>query len=119
MPGTGQPHRSNTSVARLHDEEIRCSVSPRPILLRQAHDLSLNERDATLLWLRLPRLLLTLICVLICERDEREMQMSTTTFGTREVLDVIEKGNIYRDRMSVAIVSGQTGKHPRLNFPIS
>ena len=119
MPGVGQPHRSNTSVARLHDEEIRCSVSPRPILLRQAHDLSLNERDATLVWLRLPRLLLTLICVLLCEGDERQMQMSTTTFGTMKVLDVIEKDNIHLVHMSVAIVSRQAGKNLRMNPPIS
>ena len=47
------------------------------------------------------------------------MQMSMATLTTMEVLDVIEKGNIHLDHMSVAIVSGQTGKHPRLNFPIS
>lgn len=47
------------------------------------------------------------------------MQMSTTTFGIMEVSDVIEKGNIHLDHMSVAVVSEQTGKHPRLNPPIS
>jgi hypothetical protein len=45
--------------------------------------------------------------------------MFTMTFGTMEVLDVIEQDNVHLDHMSVAIVSRQAGKHLRLNSPIS
>lgn len=49
MPGIGKPHRSNTSVARSHDEETSDAPSaPGSLPFRKSHDRSPNEKNATL-----------------------------------------------------------------------
>lgn len=90
MPGVAQLHRSDSSVAILHDEDIRCSVCPRPPLVRSGFRSFAQREQLHAVRLKLPSFPFNLnymLCV-IAIRDEWDL--STIDFGIMGIQDVIE-----------------------------